>query len=258
MNAGPSLPADARESTAALCLLKAGLIAVGLGLWFLTQAAIGARGLPGDAIPSGQLLTALDGLFALTEPFHVFLAKHPRWADGLLIVSSAVIDLMGIALIVKTVVGPSIRPFLGLLVLFALRQLCQALCGLPAPEGMIWRSPGVPSLLVTYQVANDFFFSGHTAIAVFAAVELCRSQKPGMRLLGATLALFEAATVIVLRAHYTMDVVTGVLAAFCAARAADRLAPCVDRFLARVSESAMRRSASVSGRPKRHSGRFGL
>src|SRR5262249_38805048 len=50
---------------------------------------------------------------------------------------------------------------------YALRQLCQGLCAFAPPEGMIWRSPGFPSLLVTYGTATDLFFSGHTAIAVY-------------------------------------------------------------------------------------------
>src|SRR5207249_2901381 len=82
----------------------------------------------------------------------------------------------GIVLLTWSVFGASVRPFVGLLVLFGLRQLTQVLCALPAPVGMIWpqEGPGFPSLLVTYGVANDFFFSGHTAIAVFGAIELCR------------------------------------------------------------------------------------
>ena len=70
------------------------------------------------------------------------------------------------ALLGSWLFGGSVRPFLGLVLLMALRQLVQSLCPLPAP-GMIWHYPGFPSLLVTYRVANDFFFSGHTAIAVF-------------------------------------------------------------------------------------------
>ena len=42
---------------------------------------------------------------------------------------------------------------------------------------MIWHDPGFPSFLVTYHVANDFFFSGHTAIAVFGAIELSRMRR---------------------------------------------------------------------------------
>ena len=39
---------------------------------------------------------------------------------------------------------------------------------------MMWNNPGVPSLLVTYETTNDFFFSGHTAIAVLGCIELIR------------------------------------------------------------------------------------
>jgi hypothetical protein len=42
---------------------------------------------------------------------------------------------------------------------------------------MIWHDPGFPSLLVTDHVANDFFFSGHTAIALFGALELSRFRR---------------------------------------------------------------------------------
>ena len=34
---------------------------------------------------------------------------------------------------------------------------------------------GVPSILVTYNVTTDFFFSGHTGLAVLGAVELARA-----------------------------------------------------------------------------------
>ena len=36
---------------------------------------------------------------------------------------------------------------------------------------------GVPFFVGTYGIANDFFFSGHTAIAVFAGLELAQFEK---------------------------------------------------------------------------------
>jgi membrane-associated phospholipid phosphatase len=99
-----------------------------------------------------------------------------------------------------------------------MRQLCQWLCALPPPEHMIWRSPGFPSLLVTYGVANDLFFSGHTAIAVLGAIEFYRLFPRHWALavsVGAV--VFEMCAVLVLRAHWTMDVVTGAMAAILAA-----------------------------------------
>lgn len=217
----------------AIRLVRVAIIAVGLGVWFVTQALIGARELTaGDVPAAGTLLSDGDGLFAATEGVHGYLLANQSIANGLLIVSSLGIDLLAVFLIIRTIFGPSIRPFLGLIVLFSLRQICQGLSPLPAPDGMIWRDPGFPSLLVTYGVANDFFFSGHTAIATLGAVELARLGKRWW-IVGSILALFEVATVIVLRAHYTMDVYTGLVTALFVAGLAATLAPPVDRWIDR-------------------------
>jgi membrane-associated phospholipid phosphatase len=86
--------------------------------------------------------------------------------------------------------------------------------------------------VVTYGVANDLFFSGHTAIAVFGAVELARLGRPWLGVLGMTIVLFEVATVLTLRAHYTMDVFTGAVTALLIAGAAATISPWCDRALA--------------------------
>ena len=85
---------------------------------------------------------------------------------------------------------------------------------------MLWRNPGVPSLLVTYGVGNDYFISGHTAIAVLGAIEIARIGPLWLGITAGVVALLEATTVIVLRAHYTMDVLAAACAAWCAATAA--------------------------------------
>ncbi|HEY1380515.1 MAG TPA: phosphatase PAP2-related protein [Gemmataceae bacterium] len=215
--------ADTTPPPASLRLV---LVIVGLGVWHLTQSLIKHR-------PTGTGVIG-DGLHALTARAFAFLTAHPAWADRLLIVSSLGIDVLGVFVLVESIVGPSVRPFLGLLILFGLRQLCQAVTALPPPAGMIWRSPGVPSLLVTYGVSNDLFFSGHTALAVYGAIELGRWGGPAWAAAGAALAVFECAVVIVLRAHYTMDVFTGAVTAFAAAVVAEWLAPGCDAALVRL------------------------
>jgi membrane-associated phospholipid phosphatase len=200
-------------------------VIVGLGIWHLTQSLIKNR-------PSGTGVIG-DGLHTLTARAFAFLTAHPNWADRLLIVSSLGIDALGIFVLVESIIGPSVRPFLGLLILFGLRQICQAVTALPPPVGMIWRSPGMPSLLVTYGVSNDLFFSGHTALAVYGAMELGR-HGTAWAIVGAALALFEVVAVIVLRAHYTLDVFTGAVTAFAAAVVAERLAPACDEALVRL------------------------
>jgi len=192
-----------------------------LAVWFWTQSLLGARTVPTAGVG--------DRLHDLTAGINSYFAAHSASANSLLIVSSAIIDALGLFLLGSWLFGGSVRPFLGLVLLMAMRQVLQSLCSLPIPPGIIWHYPGFPSLLVTYHVANDFFFSGHTAIAVFGAVELARFHRKWLTTVALAVALFETTTVLVLRAHYTMDVFTGILAAPLVARISERLAPVLDR-----------------------------
>jgi hypothetical protein len=179
--------------------IRALLVVLGLAAWFWTQSLIGQRVVSGQAIG--------DELHVLTAPAHQYLLDHPRAANGLLIASSAGIDLFALFLLGRAIFGPTFRPFIGL-------------------------NPGLPSLVVTYGVANDLFFSGHTAIAVFGAVELARLGRRWLGVLGVGVALFEVAAVLTLRAHYTMDVFTGAVTALLVAGVAAKISPWCDRALA--------------------------
>jgi len=205
-------------------VLRLALTAVVLALWFWTQSLIGARTAPVSGIG--------DALHDWTAGLNAYFAQHSRAANALLIVSSALIDGLGLFLLARWLFGGSVRPFLGLFLLMALRQVLQALCALPAPPNMIWHYPGFPSLLVTYHVANDFFFSGHTAIALFGALELARFRNAWLTGAAALIVFLEIATVLVLRAHYTMDVFTGIVAALWVARFSERVSLRIDQVLA--------------------------
>ncbi len=220
--------------------LRAACVVLGLVAWFATQAGLGAREAPQVSAPSavatpletaGELLSAGDAVHQWTESWTQYLAEHRHWAHRLLIASSAMIDVLGLFLLGWAIFGRSLRPFVGLLILFMLRQLAQVTCALPAPHGMIWEDPGFPSLLVTYSVANDFFFSGHTALAVYGAIELGRFGGRKLRVLAFVMAFFLAGTVLVLRAHYTMDVYAGVVTALLAALVAPTLSKPIDAWI---------------------------
>jgi membrane-associated phospholipid phosphatase len=201
-----------------------------LVLWFVSQSFLAHRPAPGGRVN--------DTVHALTAPLHQSLLDHPAAANAVLIVSSAFIDVFGLFLLATAIFGTTMRPFLGLILLFTLRQVFQFFIPLPPPEGMIWRYPGFPSLFVTYGTANDFFFSGHTAIAIYASAELVRLQRHPLAVVGFGVALLEAATVIVLRAHYTMDVVAGAATALLVALLVPRLAVPCDRALEKLCSHA--------------------
>ena len=187
-----------------------------LVIWFWTQSLIGARSLPTSGIG--------DGVHAATASLNLYLHVHPRAANALLVVSSAIIDLLGIFLLWRWICRGDIRPFAALVIVLGLRQIMQACVALPAPPGAIWHNPGFPSLLVTYGVAHDYFFSGHTAIAVLGASELTRYGKRWLTIAGVGIVSFEVVTVLALRAHYTMDVFTGLVTGLYAAHLAGRIA----------------------------------
>jgi hypothetical protein len=105
---------------------------------------------------------------------------------------------------------------------------------------MIWHDPGVSSVLVTYEVTTDFFFSGHTGLAVLGAVELARVGGRRWLYVGLAIIVLEVTTVLILRAHYTMDVFTGAVAARYASILAGRVAPACDRYLSRMSQPAIK------------------
>ena len=203
-----------------LRFLVAGII---LALWFWTQSLIGARSAPASGIG--------DTLHNLTAGLNSYFAESVRAANALLILSSALIDALGLFLLGGWLFSGTIRPFLGLVLVMTLRQLMQALCALPPPPNMIWHYPGFPSLLATYHVANDFFFSGHTAIAVLGAMELSRLRRNWLTAFAVFIVLFEVATVLVLRAHYTMDVFTGIVAALWISHLSERIAPRLDQLM---------------------------
>ncbi len=188
--------------TIALRLLA---IAAGIAAWFASQRLIGARDVEGSGI--------YDHLHRLTAAGNAWLHVHPSAARALLIVSSLAVDAVTLFVLGYAVLGPSFAPFFGLLCLFLLRQASQVAVALPAPPGIIWRDPGFPSLFVTYAVGNDFFFSGHTALAVYGAMQLATLGDPGLSFLWVLVAVLQMLLVIVLRAHWTMDVVAGLFAA---------------------------------------------
>lgn len=185
--------------------LRVLLIAGSLCLWFLTQKMIGARRLPDGAI--------YDHGHVMTARWNAWLHQHTATANVILVASSFFVDAVTLFVLIYAVVGPSFTPFWGLFGLFALRQVSQAAVALPVPEGIIWRDPGVPSLFVTYGVGNDFFFSGHTALAVYGAMQLAALNIPALTIAGAVVAVLQVIAVIVLRAHWTMDVLAGLFAA---------------------------------------------
>lgn len=190
-----------------LLLIKCVFVIVAFVAWILSQRWLGRR----QPLADSQMIG--DYFHEITGSFHSWIAAKEVRSRFLLISSSLVVDGLGLYLIYSAIFGDSLRPLLGLLIIFGLRQLNQVASVLPAPRGMIWKDPGFPSLFVTYGVSNDLFFSGHTALAVYGALELAALGGVWMSLLAVVIVVYEIATVLLLKAHWTMDIYAGAITA---------------------------------------------
>jgi len=220
----PAIGAPAGRSRGWAVAVRLTVVGLAVGAWFWTQSLIARRPFPPGIS---------DAIHNLLAPLNAYLVSHPAAANALLIVSSGLVDLLALFVFAEWILGWSVRPMLGLALVLSLRQLMVGLCALPAPPSMIWHYPGFPSLLVTYGVANDFFFSAHLSITVYAATELARLRRPWLTASAAVIVVFEAASVLVLRAHYTMDVFAAIVTALYCAHLAERFSPPLDRRWAR-------------------------
>src|ERR1041384_2121473 len=109
------------------------LILVGVGLWFWTQKLISRKVDLGAGVG--------DRLHDLTTPLHTWFNRNPRATNLTLIVTSALIDAIGIFLLASAILGSSLRPFIALFILFGLRQICQSISTMPKPAGVDRAAP---------------------------------------------------------------------------------------------------------------------
>lgn len=195
---------DKRKEKIIRILTRVIILSVLFFLWHLTQDAI--SNLKSEMVNVNGLV---DQTFSATHGINAYLNSHREVARLLLIFASLEVDLLTLYIFGISIFGKSTRPVVGLVVLMVLRQFCQCMVLLPVPEGLLWFDTGFPTLFVTYDVTNDFFFSGHTALTVYAALALCpRSNTVKMHIIRWGLIIFQIGVLVALRAHYFMDIYT--------------------------------------------------
>ena len=100
--------------------LRVAVVAGALVIWFWTQSLIGSKS---PATPEGGIG---DAVHMWTAGWNAWLHDHSAANNALLIASSACIDALSLFIIGATIFGKSIRPVLGLILIFSLRQINQA------------------------------------------------------------------------------------------------------------------------------------
>jgi hypothetical protein len=220
--------------------LQAAAVAAAYGAWLLSQHLLEKN--------RGVVTGFTDHSHQLLAGANAYLNAHPALADVILAVSSLEVDLAAIGLVAFFFTRRESRPLLALWLILVMRQLCQASVSMPPPDGMIWRYPGFPTIVVTYSTSTDFFFSGHMALATLLATELTAQRASRAKQAVAWgIALAQAVVILSMRFHYLTDVAAGCLAAVAATQLADA---CGRRLDARFAPWSMTAEAGRGRGPR--------
>ena len=176
------------------------VLLLALIVWHLTQTF-----LMSDIIAKQKIIDRSHD-FVFFKTINDFMKEHTEFTRYNFILTSLLIDINVVYICIKYLMGGNRRSIFIFFVGLILRQICQFTNRLPTPNDMIWFHPGIPSMLVTYYVQNDFFFSGHTYVAFCAGLEIISSKNFWAKFYGILFIVYEIMLIITTNSHYFMDV----------------------------------------------------
>ena len=242
----------------ATVMLRVALTALLLAVWFETEAGLAPPTAIGVTAPSKSFFTGVelditDGAdrgHALFAPAHELLKAQPTLLFTLVAISRAYAELGMAAIVLVSLLGSTMRPFLSVAAVFVLRLVCRigGVVPLVSDEHTLSKqaNPVVPYYLFVRPGTRNLFFDGGVALSVVLAIELYRlapSTRGGAPLLtfrtpkvawgalGAALAAFNVALTLSTRSHWTFDVIVAVIFARYATLVSLALSPSVDAFM---------------------------
>lgn len=148
----------------------------------------------------------VDRSHTTTSVIHKILKNNMIITKSSFIISSLIIDTIMSLIIIDYIFYNNSIEIKILLYTMIIRQINQCIISFPKPEEILWTNPGFPSIFVTYEVTNDFYFSGHTSLAVISGMFL---QRYGYIILGQINIVFQISLLIFTRSHYFPDIITG-------------------------------------------------
>ena len=99
-------------------------------------------------------------------------------------------------------------------IFYLIRSICLNLANWPVPKNFIFTSPGFFSIFISYERANDLYFSGHTgALTIFLFSHWYRGlKKRSWMFLG--FLIYTVSFLLVNGVHYLNDILIGFIVGF--------------------------------------------
>jgi len=96
------------------------------------------------------------------------------------------------------------------------------------PEGFAWFNPGMPSLTVPYHDTNDFYYSGHVGTGTMYMIEFFLNGYNILGYMTVFVLVNQWVLLMLLRTHYIIDLVTGLLLGHWAMMSAEWISYVID------------------------------
>ena len=149
-----------------------------------------------------------------TEPITLYFENNDASRNILIIISSLMIDINFIALgFIFIFYGNSLRIAILIFTFYIVRAFLQRIFFMPYPRHFIFLDPGFFSLSVPYIPSNDFFFSGHVGMCTLFFLDFKKERRRKLQWLAFVTILLNTFTLLITRAHYSIDLPIGILTA---------------------------------------------
>jgi hypothetical protein len=143
-----------------------------------------------------------DVFLQLTDPLNQFLMNHNLLRNIWMIISSFLLDIIVVFTSYSWIMnGKTWKPIVAVILFFSLKLICSSLFIVKYPEGMMWDYPGFPS------------FSGYVGLNLICYLELRKLNLINISYLALFELIFQSLMLLSLRANYTVDILSSILAA---------------------------------------------
>lgn len=166
-----------------------------------------------DIYSNVKIIDRMHDMNIITYANNYLKANHD-FAWYCMVITTMMIDFNILYFVYEFIIHDNKKPMIKILFGVILRQFCQYINRLPIPDGMFWFDPGFPTLVMDYNVTNDFFFSGHTFMSLVFGTEFIKSKYQIIRAYGVIHIICEIVFIMCMRAHYFMDMYAALMT-FC-------------------------------------------
>jgi len=170
-----------------------------------------------------------DQSFIMTDGINQWLVDNPDWRKKYMIYAGFLMDMTFlVALLCFFVKFQTYRLVCAFIVFMLTRAFVQNVFLMSRPAGFAWFNPGMPALTVPYHDTNDFYFSGHVGSSTILTLEFFLNGYPVLGLAALFVLVNQWVLLMLVRTHYIIDRVTGLLLAHWAMMNAEVLSYLID------------------------------